>query len=77
MTSLQATASSPQPCAPPPGAAAGRWNAFVEAGRDRAERTRRLACCPRALRTEVEDHVRTAFAIRRRAAVQRRRQTKP
>jgi hypothetical protein len=58
---------------PGQGADAGRWNAFVEAGRDRAERARRLACCPPALRAEVEDHVETVFASRRRARERRRR----
>ena len=40
------------------------WNAYVEAGMTREERARRLAEVPANLRTEVEAHVRCAFAIR-------------
>lgn len=40
------------------------WNVYVEAGRTREERARRLAEVPANLRTEVEAHVRCAFAIR-------------
>ena len=40
------------------------WNAYVEAGADRVERAQRLEEVPSNLRTEVEAHVRCAFAIR-------------
>jgi hypothetical protein len=45
---------------------AAQLNAYVEAGTTRAERARRLAEVPEAMRASVEGHVRTVFAVRRK-----------
>ncbi|WP_070988450.1 hypothetical protein [Halofilum ochraceum] len=39
----------------------GEWNAWVEAGGDEAERNRRLALAPEAMRPGIESHLQTAF----------------
>lgn len=57
--------------APPQNACGGQWCAFVEAGAHVAARRARLAICPPHLRAEVEAHVRTVFALKRRAAERR------
>ena len=41
------------------------WNAYVEAGKDRADRQARLAEVPEQWRLGVEQHVQIVFAIRR------------
>jgi len=46
----------------------GCWNAYVEAGHDRAERQRRLEEVPECFRASVESHVRLVFALRQQAA---------
>ena len=49
----------------------GCWNAYVEAGHDRAERQRRLNECPEAFRAAVESHVRLVFALRGQSGLRR------
>ena len=44
------------------------WNAYVISGATRDERRERLERVPERFRAGVESHVRTAFAIRQRAA---------
>ena len=44
----------------------GQWNAYVEAGRDKAQRRARLDEVPTELRDAVASHVRTYFAIQAR-----------
>ena len=46
---------------------AGYWNAYVVAGKTREDRRERLERVPEPLRSGVESHVRTFFAIRQRA----------
>ena len=41
------------------------WNAYVEAGKDRADRQARLAEVPEQWRLGVEQHVQIVFAIRK------------
>ena len=43
----------------------GNWNAWVLMGSDQADRKKRLAQVPKKWRSQVENHVRTAFAIRK------------
>ena len=39
----------------------GEWNAWVEAGGDEQERSRRLALAPESMRPGIESHVSTAL----------------
>lgn len=56
---------------------ASNWNAYVETGRSRAERAKRLAEVPDNLREEVEAHVRCAFAIRHGSGKRRQELERP
>jgi hypothetical protein len=42
----------------------GLWSAYVAAGATREERAARLAAAPERLRSGVEAHVRTVYAIK-------------
>ena len=50
----------------PATASLGEWNGYVQAGGSREERRRRLEEAPDHLRGQVENHVKTVFALRRR-----------
>ena len=41
------------------------WAAYVEAGKDRLDRKRRLAETPESYQVHVKRHVETVFAIRK------------
>ena len=43
----------------------GQWQGYVMAGQSKGERRVRLALVPEEMRAAVEDHVRTAFSIKR------------
>jgi len=47
------------------------WNAYAEAGGDYAERKRRLEEAPAALQGQVEIHLRTCAALRRKGRQRR------
>lgn len=49
---------------PPKPASLGMLNAYVEAGKDRAERAARLATVPAELRQRVQDHVACYFRVK-------------
>lgn len=43
----------------------GQWNGYVASGKDKAERSKRLAEVPEELREEVKRHVMTMFSIKK------------
>ena len=45
----------------------GLWNAYIELGKDKEERIRRLAEVPKDLRTQVKEHVTTVFKLKKLA----------
>lgn len=49
---------------PQPNWTTGNYNAWVEAGKTRGERKRRLEQVPEQWRKDVESHVQVVFAIR-------------
>jgi len=53
----------------------GQWNAYVEAGRSRDERAKRLAEVPADMTELVREHVRDAFKLRALAKLARGRVT--
>lgn len=59
--------SRPVSC-PDPRATAPQWQPYVADGATRTERARRLAQAPETMRSRIEAHVRTVFALRAKAA---------
>lgn len=45
----------------------GQWNAYVELGANPEERKKRLAEVPEKMRPRVMNHVKTVFALRKKA----------
>lgn len=45
----------------------GQHNAYVEAGKDKAERNRRLLEAPEEMRAQVKSHVETVFKLKKKA----------